>query len=143
MRRSRQTVTLTIISLFPVITSFFFTFQLDSFSSAFVYVFGFIFILFTLLAAFLAYRERTEPGYDPWIGTLTPSSARTFCLIGAGILIVILIVFFTPVGVIWEMEDVPASIENSIIVIGLWIVSCLLVIVAALLYEDPKTKSWI
>ncbi|MFX0181466.1 MAG: hypothetical protein ACFE95_00185 [Candidatus Hodarchaeota archaeon] len=143
MRKSRQTVTLTMISIFPVIISFFFTSQLDSFSTTFVYVFGIIFISFALLAAFLAYKERTAPGWDPLIGPFPPSSTRTFCLIGASILITILIMLFTPVGEIWGIEDVPASIENCIIVIGLWIASCLLIIIAALVYEDLMTKSWI
>lgn len=143
MRRSRYSIILTIISIILVFISFFFTSLLDSFSAAFVYVFGIIFILFGLLAAFLAYRERTEPGWDPWSGSLSPSSARSFCLFGAGILITILIVFLSPIGIIWEMEDIPAPIDKSIYVIGLWIVSSLLIIVAALLYEDPKTKSWI
>ncbi|MFX1255771.1 MAG: hypothetical protein ACFFCZ_29470 [Promethearchaeota archaeon] len=148
MKRSHLTVILTMISIILVFVSFFFTSQLAPYAEAMIFVMGIFYFLFASIGIFFAYREKTAEGWDPCTcGDSFYSSARMFLLFGVLILLGILIVFFTPIGLIFEMEGIPPPItltySQNLIFIVLWVVSSILLILATALYEDQETKRWI
>ncbi|MFX1533752.1 MAG: hypothetical protein ACFFDI_05915 [Promethearchaeota archaeon] len=148
MKRSNLTVILSMISMLLVIVSFFFTSQLDPDVVEMTYLMGIFFFLFTLIGIFFAYKERIAERWDFFTFGGSFLNARIFILFGAAILQIIvspalwefLLIFFTAYG---RFIPQPWPITRNLIFILLWATSSILLILAAVVYEDQETKRWI
>jgi len=134
MKRSQLTMSFILISIGLIIVSFLFASQLGRYGSALAYIAGAIFILIAFIGAWLAYKEKSGKARRGY------SSARTFCLVGALILTVFILLLFSPLGMGFGREGIPVSIDQNIIFLLLWITSGILIVLAGIIYEDPLTK---
>lgn len=134
MKRSRQTIVLMMASIVIIIISFFFTSQLNSAGQNYVFGIGLIFIFLSLIGILFAYKEKSSGGYRGL-------SVRTACGMNTLGIFFFLLGLFNPVGVnTWDIEGGPFPVNQSEPFIILWVISCILFIIAAMIYEDQNLK---
>ncbi|MFX0123027.1 MAG: hypothetical protein ACFFAE_05265 [Candidatus Hodarchaeota archaeon] len=117
-----------------IITSFFFTSQLNSAAQNVIAAISLIFIFLSLIGSLFAFIEKSSTGY-------AGLSVRTACGMNTLGMLFFLFGLFNPVGVnSWDIEGGPFPVNQSEPFIILWVLGSILFIVAALIYEDKNLK---
>ncbi len=120
-------------SIVIIIISFFVPSQLNS-GIYFVYFVGLGSIFLLIIACLYAYKERSSTARRAL-------SARSLCGFNVFLTFLFFLGFFNPVGLnTFNVEGGPFPITQNETFIILWIISSILLILAAMIYEDQILK---
>lgn len=136
MKRSRLTIIFIMASIVMIIISFFVPSQLTP-DINFVYVVGMGFILMLLIACLFAFKEKSSRA-------MRSLSARSLCGFSVFLTFLFFLGLFNPARInTFGLVGGPYSVTQNELFFLLWVISSILLIIAALVYEDPILKRMI